>query len=101
MKKIISFLTLTCFFISHAMTQDHLRDHDTSYYKSYPSLITGRLYLSRKYNVLSFQPADLASFQYRATTSLNIGIGATYHAFTLNIGIGITRFNPDSEKGKT
>ncbi len=83
------------------MTQDHLRDHDTSYYKSYPSLITGRLYLSRKYNVLSFQPADLASFQYRATTSLNIGIGATYHAFTLNIGIGITRFNPDSEKGKT
>ena len=25
----------------------------------------------------------------------------TYHAFTLNIGVGISKFNPDEEKGHT
>ena len=66
------------------------------------SMLTARAYLSRKYNVLSFDPPPPAQpFQYRATTSLNLGIGATYHAFTLNIGIGITKFNPDKEKGDT
>ncbi len=65
-------------------------------------MLTARLYLSRKYNVLSFNPpAPAVSFKYRATTSLNLGIGATYHAFTLNIGIGITKFNPNDEKGNT
>ena len=65
-------------------------------------MLTARAYLSRKYNVLSFNPpAPVQPFQYRATTSLNLGIGATYHAFTLNIGIGITKFNPNKEKGNT
>ena len=65
-------------------------------------MLTARGYLSRKYNVLSFNPPQpVEPFQYRATTSLNLGIGATYHAFTLNIGFGITRFNPDAAKGQT
>jgi hypothetical protein len=65
-------------------------------------MLTGRAYLSRKYNVLSFNPpTPTQSFQYRATTSLNLGIGATYHAFTLNIGVGISKFNPYNEKGDT
>jgi len=77
-------------------------DHDTSYYSSYRASLTARTYLSRKYNVLGFDPPGSTSpFQYRATTSLNFGIGATYHAFTLNIGLGFTRFNPNNEKGKT
>ena len=82
--------------------QNYPADHDTSYYETYRSLLTARTYLSRKYNVLSFNsPPPAPSFQYRATTSLNLGIGATYHAFTLNIGIGITKFNPNDEKGDT
>jgi hypothetical protein len=79
-----------------------LDDHDTSYYTTYRSMLTARAYLSRKYNFLSFSPpAPITPFQYRATTSLNLGIGATYHAFTLNIGFGITKFNPNQEKGDT
>jgi len=31
-------------------------DHDTSYYSVYRSMLTGRAYLSRKYNILSFNP---------------------------------------------
>ncbi len=52
------------------------------------------------YLVLIHHPLPLL-FNIRATTSLNIGIGATYHAFTVNIGIGISKFNPDNEKGNT
>jgi len=102
MKRITCVCILYCIFISFASGQKYPDDHDTSYYNTYRSMLTARAYLSRKYNVLSFNPPPPSlSFQYRATTSLNLGIGATYHAFTLNIGIGITKFNPDNSKGNT
>src|SRR5450755_2748952 len=102
MKKLISQLTYFFVFISFASAQKFKIDHDTSYYVTYRSMLTARGYLSRKYNVLSFNPpSPTSSFQYRATTSLNLGIGATYHAFTLNIGFGIVKFNPNSVKGNT
>jgi len=104
MKKFIITPVIICIFFPFVRAQKSKfrDDHDTSYYSVYRSMLTGRAYLSRKYNVLSFNPlAPVQSFQYRATTSLNLGIGATYHAFTLNIGVGISRFNPDNEKGKT
>ena len=104
MKKFILTLANICIlspFVG-AQTSKYQDDHDTSYYSVYRSMLTGRGYLSRKYNVLSFNPPEpVQSFQYRATTSLNAGIGATYHAFTLNIGVGISKFNPDDEKGHT
>jgi hypothetical protein len=102
MKKSYGLLLVFSLFFSFAKSQQYQDDHDTSYYKTYRSMLTARGYLSRKYNVLSFNPPSPATpFQYRATTSLNIGIGATYHAFTLNIAIGISKFNPDNEKGNT
>ena len=98
---------MLCFLISFAYfpqvrAQISLPDHDTSYYKSYRRSLTARAYLSRKYNVLSFDPPE--SFPNLFTIPipvLNLGIGATYHAFTLNIGIGISKFNPQEIKGKT
>jgi hypothetical protein len=104
MKTFIITIAIIFFFTPFARSQKtkFQDDHDSSYYSTYRSMLTGRAYLSRKYNVLSFNPpAPVQSFQYRATTSLNLGIGATYHAFTLNIGIGISKFNPDNEKGHT
>jgi hypothetical protein len=102
MKKLINGFSLLFVFISYADAQDAQRDHDSSYYVTYRSMLTARAYLSRKYNVLSFNPpAPASSFRYRATTSLNLGIGATYHAFTLNIAFGIAKFNPNSVKGNT
>jgi hypothetical protein len=77
-------------------------DHDTSYYHTYRDWLTGRAYLSRKYTLLRFEPpAGRQRFVYNPNTSLNAGIGATYHAFTLNIGIGVSRFNPDEVRGRT
>src|SRR5580692_4398627 len=104
MKKFIITPAIICFFSPFVRAQNSKfqDDHDTSYYSVYRSMLTGRAYLSRKYNVLSFNPpAPVQSFQYRATTSLNLGIGATYHAVTINIGVGISKFNPDNEKGNT
>jgi hypothetical protein len=104
MKKFILTPAFIFFFVTFSIAQKlkFQDDHDSSYYSTYRSMLTGRAYLSRKYNVLSFNPpAPTQSYQYRATTSLNLGIGATYHAFTLNIGIGISKFNPDNEKGNT
>lgn len=102
MRKLLICVTICSVFLSPAIAQNYPADHDTSYYETYRSLLTARTYLSRKYNVLSFNsPPPSPSFRYRATTSLNLGIGATYHAFTLNIGIGITKFNPNDEKGDT
>jgi hypothetical protein len=78
-------------------------DHDSSYYISYRDRVTARAYLSRKYTILQFNPPgdDVQSFKYKANTSLNIGLGATYKSFTVNIGVGINKFNPDQEKGIT
>ena len=102
MKKLFLVTTICFFNFCTVRAQKAPLDHDTSYYVTYRTKLTTRAYLSRKYNVLSFDPAPPAqSFQYRPTTSLNLGIGATYHAFTLNIGIGVTKFNPDKEKGDT
>jgi hypothetical protein len=96
-------ICLLLFILPYSLqAQKYEVDHDSSYYVTYRSMLTTRVYLSRKYNVISFNPPEPASsFRYRATTSLNLGIGATYHAFTLNIGIGVSKFNPGSEKGNT
>jgi hypothetical protein len=102
MRKISGLITVCSIFISFVQGQKNFDDHDTSFYNTYRSMLTTRGYLSRKYNVLIFNPSPPAtSFKYRATTSLNLGLGVTYHAFTLNIGIGINKFNPNSEKGNT
>jgi hypothetical protein len=102
MKKFLAFLLIFACLSTLANAQKYEPDHDTSYYITYRSKLTARAYLSRKYNVLSFNSPDATpDFKYRATTSLNLGIGATYHAFTLNIGFGISKFNPANEKGNT
>jgi hypothetical protein len=82
----------------------HARDHDSTQYQSYREQLTARIYLSRKYTVIKFTPPEKSLspiLKYRANTSLNVGIGASYRSLTLNIGIGVSSFNPNSEKGET
>jgi hypothetical protein len=78
------------------------RDHDTSFYRSYREKLTARVYLSRKYTVLTLHPpGNTPELKYRSNTSLNTGIGVTYRAVTLNLGFGLNSFNPGAEKGST
>jgi len=101
-KRFVAFAILLSYCIS-LRAQDMQSDHDTTRYVSYRDKLTGRVYLSRKYTSLKLTPPDdeLPQMKYLANTKLIVGIGATYRALTLNIGVGVTAFNPDHEKGET
>ena len=102
MIKKIALTTISIAIISFAEGQKQRDDHDSSYYKTYRSELTMRIFLSRKYTVISYiPPSPAADFQYRANTSLDLGMAATYHAFTLGISFGVEKFNPDEVKGNT
>ena len=65
--------------------------------------LTGRLYASTKTNSFSFTDSNTGSeLVYRSNNQVNLGFGASYQAFTLNIGIGFKFLNRDDEaKGST
>jgi len=78
-------------------------EFDSVYVKDYSHILTGRVYLSTKYNKL--QLGSLNSVKpliYRPNNRVNLGVGASYHALTLNLGVGIPVLNEDDpEKGET
>lgn len=78
-------------------------DTDTTYVKSYANEVTARLYLSQKYTGLRVPgTSTVPDFRYRPNTTLNLGIGATYRSFSLNLAYGFPGLNGDgSERGKT
>ena len=77
--------------------------HDSSYYASYRDKLVARVYLSRKYNGAGLEPGEeyIPDMKYKPNSTLNIGIGASYRSITINIGVGLTSFNPNKEKGET
>jgi hypothetical protein len=76
---------------------------DSTYYKAFPKMITTRFFLSQKYTSLTLEaPAGIRSLNYLPNTSVNTGIGGTYGAITLNLGVSLGFLNPDKkEKGET
>lgn len=78
-------------------------DTDTAYVKPYDNEITARLYLSQKYTGLRVPGTNtIPDFRYRPNTTLNLGIGATYRSFSLNLAYGFPGLNGNSsERGKT
>lgn len=76
---------------------------DSAYVKAYDREITGRIYLSQKYTSIQVPATSLTpSFRYRPNTTLNLGAGATYRSFSLNLAYGFPGLNGDgSERGKT
>lgn len=76
---------------------------DTAYVHDYSHILTGRLFLSTKYNLLHLGtntgPKDL---EFRPNNRINFGVGASYRAVTLNIGVGVPWLNSDDAvKGRT
>lgn len=75
---------------------------DTAYVGLYPHHLVGRVYLSQKYTNVDLLPSIAAPrLRYRPNTSLNLGVGATYGPFTLNLAYGFPFLNPDVGKGRT
>lgn len=72
---------------------------DTTYVKDYSHIVSGRLYGVTKYNKMQLGGLrDTKALIYRPNNKINFGIGASYHALTLNIGVGIPGVNKDQDK---
>lgn len=77
-------------------------DYDSLYIKSFPELITTRLYLSQKSTGLALTDnKESIDLDYQPNTTLNLGIGATIKSFTLNLAYGFRFLNPEVGQGKT
>jgi hypothetical protein len=101
--KIVAIFTISLFYTKLALAQwQPLIKQDTAYYMAFPNMITTRFYFSQKYTAFTLKaPGAGTDLQYRPNTSLNVGAGATYHNFSLNIAVGVDLLNPDKGKGKT
>ena len=76
---------------------------DTAYVKDYSHILTGRVYFSTKYNKMLLGGLNgIKPLIFRPNSRVNLGVGASYRALTLNIGVGIPVLNKDDpEKGGT
>ncbi len=93
------FIFLTVF---HSFSSAQLnRGNDTAYYEYFPGSITTRFYFSQKYTAFTLKAKDARDLRYLPNTTLNMGVGATYHNFSLNLAYGFPFLNTDDNKGKT
>lgn len=87
-------------FIKNDCVAQENRGNDTSYYVYFPGSITGRIYTSRKYTGFAIKDKYSSDKFYNPHSTLNLGVGATYHNFSLNLAYGFKFLNPDKEKTK-
>ena len=74
--------------------------YDSTYYVSYEKMLTSRFYFSKKYTSLKFRDfGENYNVTYRPNTTLNMGVGATYKSFTLNLAYGFGFLNPERGQG--
>ena len=87
----------------HAQNPKWAGDFDSVYVKDYSHILTGRIYFSTKSNKMQLGGfRDAKPLIYRPNSRVNLGVGASYRALTLNIGVGIPVLNEDdAQKGKT
>jgi hypothetical protein len=98
------FILLFFFTIINQAHSSAFKDHDTTYFQTYPTNITGRFFFSQKYTRLEIesQNDNQKRLRYDPNTTFNMGIGATYKNFTLNLAYGFKFLNKEQEnKGNT
>ena len=75
---------------------------DSSYYKSFSGSVIPRVFFSRNYSQLKFDPpGSLPVMKYHANTPLNFGIGVAYKFISFSISKGLGFLQSDSKKGST
>ncbi|ULQ53694.1 DUF4421 domain-containing protein [Flavihumibacter fluvii] len=96
-------LLLTLSFRGSAQQEtSYIAGVDTNYIKTYPDQLPVRFFFSQKFTAIELGSSELVkNLRYRPNTTLNIGIGATYRMFTLNLAYGFPFMNQDKDKGET
>lgn len=85
-----------------AQVKDRPGMFDSTYVRDYSRQLTVRLFANTKYNALTLVSDAATDLVYRPNNRINIGVGASYRALTLNIGFGIPFLNDDDAvRGKT
>jgi hypothetical protein len=76
---------------------------DTLYVYDFSKIVTGRVYSSTKNNRMVLGGRQAAKdLDYRPNNRINLGVGASYRALTLNLGFPVPFLNTDDEvRGKT
>jgi hypothetical protein len=76
---------------------------DSTYVLDYTYMVTGRVYASTKTNAFSLLDRETGErLRYRPNNQVNLGIGASYRCYTLNLGVGFGFLNKDAaDKGET
>jgi len=88
--------------ITSAFQSEVFGQGDSTYYVSYKKKLTSRVYTSRKYTSLIVSDrVNNQSFRFEPNSTLNLGVGATYNDFTLNLAFGFGFMNPDRGTGET
>ncbi len=95
---IIRGILLLCILSGSIESVAQLRD--SNYVDPYNRQITTRIFLSRKYTIFGIEGSDnYRQIQYRPNTKLNVGVGASYRALTINLAVGLP--NNEDSKGNT
>ena len=75
---------------------------DNGYYITYPDKLLVRVYLSQKYAPLTISALNNdKDLNYKTSSKLSLGIGATYSNVTLNLSYGFSFLNKDKGQGRT
>lgn len=98
--KYIALVTMLCGCTTLVMGQRHhwpkwaLTKNDTSYVEDHSREFTFRLYESRKYGAFAVhERGGNQKFRYFSNTPFNIGVGANYRTFALNLGFNFPFIN--------
>ncbi len=86
-----------------AQEPKHKEPFDTLYVKDYSTILTARAYFSTKNNAFALLSRNSGrNLSYHPNNQINWGLGASYRALTLNIGIRMPWVNNNDDKfGKT
>lgn len=86
-----------------AQEPKHKEPFDTLYVKDYSTILTARAYFSTKNNAFALLSRNSGrNLSYHPNNQINWGLGASYRALTLNIGIRMPWVNNNDYKfGKT
>jgi hypothetical protein len=85
------------FMASLLYAQDRMGEFDTLYVRDYSHILTGRAYLSTKDNAFALRGNSAKDLVYKPNNRVNWGLGASYRALTVNIGIRVPFLNEDND----